>query len=114
MARKLVLDPVQIASNQSLAASFNSASTAVPYQDNIAYQILVTTTNSTGQFVLQGSLDDVNWADLLNCGTVAAANDDIVVNVNQFPFKYIRLAYTSSVAGTGTCSIKLMARTVGA
>lgn len=114
MARKNVLDPVDIATNQSLAASFNSASTAVPFQDNLAYQIVVNTTNSTGDFVLQGSLDNSNWADLLACGSVAAANDVILVNANQIPFKYVRLKYTSTVAGTGTCSIKLMARTVGA
>lgn len=118
----------QIATAQSLAASFNSAVTDVRTSDNLSYQINVTTSNSTGSFALQGSDDyriDETTGAVINSGTwaslplgssgggnpsVAAANDTIVVAINQFPFLAMRLAYTSTIAGTGTCNIYLMGR----
>jgi len=127
MSRKLVLDPIYVSASgvlslkdpdkplvQSLAASFQTIATDVKFQDNLSYQIHVTTSNSSGTFYLQGSNDGVNYANLMPCGAVAGANDEILINVNQFPFAKMRLSYVSSVAGTGTCNIILMARTVGA
>ena len=122
MARKNVLSPQTIASSQSLASAFGCTPTELSFLDNIAYQIEVSTTNSSGQFVLQATLDSpdslgsfasVNWTTLMNCGAITGANDSILVNVNQFPYKYARLYYTPSVAGTGTCSIKIMAKQIG-
>lgn len=128
MSRKLVLLPVAIATNQSLATAFTTTPTVLSYQDNVAYQINVTTTNSTGTFTVQASMDYEagvngsgppvagNWVDLTLDGvpTVAAANDTIAISLNQVPFKALRIAYTPTVAGTGTCNILIMARTVGA
>lgn len=128
MARKDILDTVVIASAQSLAASFQSTPTVVKYTDNVAYQIDITTTNSTGTFSVQGSLDYVpasinsiavagNWIDLsLSGGTpsAAAANDSILISLNQLPFSAVRISYTSTIAGTGTAAIRVMTKTVGA
>lgn len=111
---KHVLDPISIASDQSLAASFNTPSTTVPFQDNLSYQINITTTDSTGTFNLQGSDDNVNFANTGNTILVQAADDVGLISINQWPFKYVRLSYTSTVAGTGTCNIIFHARTVGA
>ena len=128
MSRKAVLEPIYVTSTQavpiktqdglpvtqSLSASFSTVATSVKFQDNLSYQINITTTNSQGTFQLQGSNDGVSYADLGTAGVVAAANDVAVININQFPFAYMRLHYTSSVAGTGICSIVLMGRSVGA
>lgn len=119
MSRKNVLvTPLVI--NQSLAASFTTSPTVVRYLDNCSYQINVTTTNSTGSFQVQASNDYYvnegndsvvqnpgNWVALTLSGTplVAGANDNIIINLNQLPFYAIRLAYTSTVAGTGTASV---------
>lgn len=122
MSRKNLLAPIQVETNKSLASAFYSTPTEVSFQDNLAYEIIVTTSNSTGNFFLVGTLDSpdnlgsfaaVNWVQLIACGTVAAANDVIGIDINQFPFKYVALQYVPSVAGTGTCNIKIMARTVG-
>ena len=127
MARKNVLTPVRIASSQSLAASFNSSPTMVAFTDNIAYQINVQTTNSTGSFSVQGSVDyqvdaptgkvtnTGNWVDLTLSGSPAAAasNDQILININQFPFNAIRIAYTAVTPGTGTCDIYIMTKELG-
>lgn len=125
MSRKNVLEPIVLASNQSLATSFNSAPTVVKYLDNISYQINVVTTNSEGTFAVEVSNDYVpsnsgvtpdtgNWSPLVLTGTptVAAANNTLVINMNQLPFAAIRLAYTSTVAGTGTCEIILTGKMI--
>ena len=127
MARKNV-NIYQLASSQSLAASFNTSPTLIKYLDNCAYQINVTTTNSTGTFSVQASLDyaknevtDVvtnsgNWIDLNLAGgtpSVAAANDQILIDLNQLPYNAIRLKYTPTIAGTGTCNIYVMTRQLG-
>lgn len=127
MARKNVLK-FQVATAQSLSATFISAPTVVKFLDNVSYQINITTTNSVGTFSVQASndyqQDEVTdavtnagtWADLpLGGGTpsAGAANDTILINLNQLPFNAIRVKYTSSVAGTGTCSIVLQARQIG-
>ncbi len=127
MARKNILAPELIASAQSLAASFQTTPTVINYADNVSYQINVTTTNSTGTFSVQASLDyqqqtpmqvgrTGNWIDLSLGGgtpTVAAANDSIIINLNQMPYSAIRLAYTSTIAGAGHADIYIMHKQIG-
>lgn len=124
---KHVLDTVRVnpsgASSQSMAASFNSLPTMIKYLDNISYQINITTSNSTGTFSIQGSNDfqaadglstaaTGNWVTLTLSGTptAAAANDNIMITMNQLPFRAIRLVYTSTIAGTGTCDCYIAAK----
>lgn len=128
MARKNTLSPQLISTSQSLAANFNSPVTLIPYLDNISYQINASTTNSQGTFSVQGSNDYSydpvaqklinagNWADLDLAGGVPfvnAANDTILIALQQVPFQALRIHYNSSVAGTGTCNIYVTARQVG-
>lgn len=126
MARKdTLLFP--IATDQSLAANFTTTPTIVRNLDNVAYQINVETSDSTGTFTVEASLDyainDVtnvqtasgSWVTLPagGSGIVNAADDTILVNLNQLPFNAVRLRYTSGSAGTGTCAIYIMAKQVG-
>lgn len=127
MARKNVLAH-KIAEAQSLVDDFTTEPTVIQFLDSVSYQINVTTTNSEGIFIIQASndyvpedptqsskADDGNWVDLALTGvpTVAAADDSIMVDLNQLPYKALRLKYTSSVAGTGTCEILINARQLG-
>lgn len=115
----------QVADDQSMSSSFTSDPTVIKYLDNCSYQINITTSDSAGTFVVQASNDYVsadptngssnpgNWVDIpLEGGTpyAAAANDSILIDLNQLPFNAVRVKYTSSVAGTGTCDIVLMAK----
>jgi hypothetical protein len=115
-------------SNQSLATNFNTDPTLVKFLDNCSYQINVTTSDSEGSFQVEASNDyaiyeptnDVQnagtWVPLTLAGgtpTVAAQNDTIIINLNQLPFNAIRLSYSSSVAGTGTCSVYLVGKQLG-
>ncbi len=130
MSRKNTVNK-RLVATQSLAASFTSEPTVIEWLDNLCYQINITTSNSTGTFAVQASLDyspsgsvdpmspgavSGNWVDLNLAGgtpTVAAANDSILIDLNQLPYKAIRLKYTSGTAGTGTCAIYIMGRMVG-
>lgn len=127
MARKNILSPEHIAIARSLISSFISSPTTISYMDNCSYQININTSNSTGTFSVQGSLDyqqataniagnPGSWADLSLGGgtpTVAAANDTILINLFQLPFNAIRLSYTSTIAGTGTADVYVMLKQVG-
>ncbi len=129
MARKNT-NRYHVATAQSLAASFSSTPTIIKNLDNCSYQIDITTTNSIGTFSVQGSndydRDEVSnvvsntghWITLTLGGTTAtpvanAANDDIIINLNQLPFNAIRIIYTAGTAGTGHCDIWLMTKQIG-
>lgn len=127
MARKNTLY-YKVAEAQSLSSSFISSPTVVTYLDNCAYQLNVTTTNSIGTFKVQGSLDykisepgtevqnPGQWADLpLGGGTpfVNAANDTILIDLNQIPFSALRIVYTAGTPGTGTVDIMFVSKQLG-
>ena len=126
MARKNVLK-FKVADAQSLAADFISTPTVMTWLDNASYQINIITTDSTGTFKVQASNDYTvaevtnvvtnpgTWVDLPIGGTpvAAAANDSIMINLNQIPFTAVRMVYTSTVAGTGHCDIIIVAKQIG-
>lgn len=122
-----LVNPVDSTQKFQLSSSFNSPATIIRYLDNVSYQINITTTNSIGVFTVQASLDYAvnestnavtnagNWEDLTLSSTLVsnAANDVILVNLNQVPFNALRVSYTSSTAGTGTCEIFFMGKQIG-
>lgn len=126
MSRKNTLE-YPIVTAGSLATSFVTPPTTALTLDNCSYQINVNTTNSIGTFTVETS-NDYNqagatngvaatgtWATLPIGGTpvASAANDTIFIDINQIPFKAIRIRYASSTPGTGTCDIKLVCRQIG-
>lgn len=125
MARKNTLN-WQLLNDQSLATSFISPVTFIRNTDNVSYQINVTTSNSTGTFTIQVSDDYAinnegavtnpgSWLTLTLSGTptVAAANDVIGISLNQLPYDAIRLVYTASTPGTGTCDATITSKQIG-
>lgn len=121
--------PYVIEAAKSLTTSFTTTPTVINYLDNIAYQIIITTSNSIGTFAIQASLDyrpaaapefpvanSGTWTDLtLGGGTpyANAANDTIAISMNQVPFSALRVSYTAGTPGTGTCKIMLFAKAIG-
>lgn len=127
MSRKNILIQ-QVATAQSLSSSFISSPTIISYMDNMSYQINCTTTDSIGSFALQisndYSIDNLtgavinpgNWNPIpLGGGTPTVnANDTVIdISLTQVPFSAIRLAYTSTTAGTGTCNIYFVSKQIG-
>jgi len=123
--RKNVLPPILVSSNHSLAAPFSTSPTVITFLDNCAYQINITTSDSTGTFSVEGSLDYVqatanvtgHWIPLTLGGSTAApiaagANDQIIINLNQVPFNALRVSYVAGTAGTGHADIYFMSKMV--
>ncbi len=129
MARKDVLRyNLNQGTPQSLTTSFTSQPTAIKYGDNISYQLNLTTTNSIGTFQVQASNDFCpagpseppanpgHWVTLTLGGGVPfvnAANDNIIIDLNQLPFMAVRLVYTSTTPGTGTVDMWITSKQVG-
>lgn len=134
MARKhslvtQLVNPATSTTTFSLASSFNSPATVVRFLDNCSYQINTFTTDSIGTFQVQVSDDyyvnEANDSVVMNPGTwttlqlsggpsVGGVNDSIVIDLRQLPFYAVRLAYTSTTAGTGTAQIYITDKSVGA
>jgi len=126
MARKNTLE-YPLLTDKSLSTSFISPVTIVKNLDNCSYQITITTSDSIGTFAVEASnnyesneiTNDVtysgDWAPLDIGGVPVAngSNDVILIDLNQLPFKAIRVSYTTSTPGTGTCDMKLIARQIG-
>jgi hypothetical protein len=115
-----------VATSQSMAASFITPPTVIKNLDAVSYQIIITTSNSTGTFDVQGSNDYVpaqpnevpnagTWASIPLGGNPAStgSNDNILIDMKTLPFVATRIVYTSTVAGTGTCKIVLVAKRYG-
>lgn len=126
MARKDVVR-TQLLTSQDMSSSFNSPITLIRNLDNCSYQINITTTDSIGTFAVQGSNDygiygptnlvenTGNWIDLDLSGVpfANAADDSILINLNQLPFNAIRIAYTATTPGTGTLDLWIVCKQVG-
>lgn len=125
MARKNTLNRHPVATAQSLGTSFTTDPTTISYLDNISYQIDATTSDAIGTFVVQGSIDYVpaqpnetpnagHWVDMTLSGspTLASANDDILIDMNQVPFTAVRLQYTRT-SGTGAVTVIINAKQIG-
>lgn len=112
--RKNVLPPYQIISSGDMSqASITSSVTNITYLDNICIQ-LVFTGSPTGNFAVQGSntYEQDNNGNVVNAGTWTAldltpspaatgSGSNILIDLNQLSFPYIRVVYTKD-SGTGT------------
>lgn len=120
MARKNV-HRYKLASATSIAASFNSAAFDVNQADNV-FIILSTTgvTSNTGTFSVQARIKkDINnfsnWVTLTldSTPTLASADADFGINLNQIPFDEARVVYTASGTSAGTVDIWIEVKQIG-
>jgi hypothetical protein len=104
MPRKNALLPVHLLSGQSMGASVTGPWTDIGWLDNLVFNIAFTGT-PTGTFAVQASPDQtlVQQIELSGTPTASGAADDIRIEMNQVPDKFIRLVYTRT-SGTGTLS----------
>ncbi len=125
--RKNVNQPVKIVTAGSMAADYTSTPFNIQYQDNVAIQVNITTSDAIGPMYIQGSLDYVpsnvnmqnlppnagNWVTLtLNPQPAAAsANDVFLYDLNQLSFPWIRIFYDRT-SGTGTFDAYLSTKEV--
>lgn len=116
---RLVVGSGTITGNQvsgTLSGNITSGSVAIPFLDNIGIQINITAPALTsGFFTVNASLDGVNYMPLVMSGTpaVSGSADTVMISLNQVPFRYITVNYTSSTAGTGSCDVWVMSKEIG-
>ncbi len=113
-SRKNILPPASIVTAGDMSqASLTSLVTNIQYLDNICVELVFTGT-PTGTFEIQGSLDyqrDLN-GNVTNAGhwvpitlptppIASGAAGDILIDMNQLSFPYIRVVYTRT-SGSGS------------
>lgn len=114
MGSKGFIKGYQLASAQSLASDFESSAIDVKTVDNVCFLIETSSvSDNTGTFAVQVKIkkDDNNesgWATLSldTTPTLANADDQFFINVNQITPCQIRIKFTAA-GGTpdGTCDI---------
>ena len=110
--------------NKSAASSFDnkSAATDVQYLDNMGIQVTWTGSPVGILKVLVSNdvanptdgIPVVNWSEL-DFGTTIAidgSNTDLIINMNQLPFKWIALEYVRT-SGTGSITAQFTSKMVG-
>lgn len=117
---KNVLTTYNLTNNTSgtltVGSSWTSGSVAVPFLDNVAIHLIWTAAALTsGTFSVNASCDGTNYSPLSLSGTptVAGSADSVMISLNQLPFRYIRLAYSSGTAGTGSINALITAKEIG-
>lgn len=124
MAIKNALLPVQIISAGDMSANITGPVTTVAYLDSVAIQLNFTGT-PTGTFEIQGSLDhkvsvpansvvsNGNWVamTLTPIPTATGSAGQILINMNQIAFPYIRIVYLFA-SGTGSLDAYIAAKEI--
>ncbi len=101
------------------SATLTSAVTDIRYLDNVCIQCIATGA-PVGRFDVQASADYAisstgavvstgNWVTMDTASIVAA--DDVLFDLNQLSFPFIRLLYTKT-SGTGTLNAYITAKAV--
>jgi len=104
----------------SMGADIEGPVTDVMWLDNIGFQVSWTSANAVGTIEVQGSN---NYDPRLQTGDFialtfspaldqpASDNGSYLINVNQFPFRYIRIFYDRT-SGTGDLEVTLTAKMI--
>lgn len=119
MPRKNVLLPVKVLSNVDLETNATSHAIPIQWLDNVSVQVNVTGDGSSqGTLEVQGSLDYAQneageatnmglWVTLtLNpTPSITGNTDQILINMSQLSFPWIRVNYATASSGGANCSL---------
>lgn len=130
MSVKQVSPPFQLCASASMSGTniYISSVTGILYRDSVAYQ-MTWTGIPTGTFDVQGSVDynaglpqsagDLNngtWTSVAltpaPTATGSGGASNILINMNQLSFPYVRIQYTNST-GSGVMAIYTTAKSLG-
>lgn len=124
-AGKNYMSPFQamVVSQDMSAASITSNVIDIRYLDDIAIQAVWTGTSPVGTITVQGSLDYSAppmaianagiWTTVVLSPTAAVSGNtgNILINMDQLSFPYIRIVYTKT-SGTGTLSTYICGKSI--
>jgi len=124
VSRKQLIKPYRLDAAKSFGAGFQSSVVDVQNIDAIAFQYVWSgATSPTGNFKIQGSIDGSSWHDLTT--TIAAGatatgaliqmvGPVLTVTANHLLCVWkVRVDYTFT-SGSGTCTIWVFGKTIGA
>lgn len=106
---------VLLANNESLATSFTTEPMDVRWIDGFCATIAVTTSSAIGQFIVEGSVDEVTWVELTQTSAtmnVTGSSVSFKLNFMQIQDSFIRITYIAA-SGTGTATIFYAAKALG-
>lgn len=121
---KTVLAPYHVIAATSMTGNITGTPTNIQYLDNVSIQLNFTGT-PVGTFTIQGSLDYTqqgipgvatntgNWITITLPATASAsgAAGNILLDLNQLSFPWIRIVYTVS-SSTGTLDAYISGKAV--
>lgn len=110
--RKLSLPPFHSIASGDMSGNLTSKVSDISNADNVAIQLIFTGT-PTGTFAVQGSLDKNTWTALSLSPTPGATGvaGNILLDLNQLSFPYIRVVYTAS-SGAGSLDMWISGKMV--
>jgi len=119
---KNFLPVIQVITAGDMSANVTGPATNISYLDNVAMQLNFTGT-PTGTFSVEGSLDHKEYnGQIVNAGNfiplslattpvASGAAGQILLDLNQLSFPYIRIVYTRT-SGTGSLDAFISAKAV--
>lgn len=98
---KTILLPTTVVS-----AATNTAAQNLRYADNAAVQVITSAIDApvSASVKLQASNDNVNWFDIANTSNNITATGNIVINLQDVGYKWLRAAFAIA-SGTITCKV---------
>jgi len=96
--------------NGSMAGNLVSAVVAIPLLSHLAVQVTVAGAGGTGELLLQGSNDGVNFGEIRVVGReIIAGNGVFIRNMPDIGARWVRFQYLRTT-GTGTLNLLLSAK----
>lgn len=103
------------------AHTLNASFTSIPFNianlDNVGIQIVVTTTANTGIFSIEASNDIADIPTIFDQVTLspaipplADASTHYLADLNQLPFKWVRIKFTAGVGTNGSVDAFITAK----
>lgn len=102
---------IPIFSSQSLGANATSSAQTLDQAFGFSVQAQWTGASAAGTLKLQASLDGTNWDDISGASTTIAGAGNILWNVTDVMFPWVRVVFTRT-SGTGSLSTRLFYRSI--
>lgn len=97
---------VPAATSLSAVSAIGAGTALNGYTPHSSHTMVITTSAgvSAGAVALQGSLDNVNWFQIIAPVTTNAASTVFAASVGASPYQYVRAAVTTTITG-GTVTV---------
>lgn len=105
-----------LVTSQGIGTSSTSGSTGIQYLDNVGIYLTWTAgALVSGTFSINVSNDGTSFQALTLSGTptVSGSADSAIISINQCPFRFFTISYTSGTTGTGSWNALITAKEIG-